>query len=275
MIDPFVLLTPFLLLGVMALLRFVGCDILFGLTHLSTNVPKTTGIMPLSGALGGADFILTVNGSGFINESKVRWNNSERTTTFVSATELTAQITSGDLAPEGTAEVTVFTPGEDGGTSNPQYFTIVVEVVVTFDNPSPPGTGMDSPLDGVYMDNISQGRIDFGMGKWFWKGSGVGNSIFLGPISSTNPTSGSFTFANAPPGGRVLVRLRVISDTLLSGNISLQDGVNPPTPPFPVPAGAAPMFVPTGWQLASPTVTVRSDIGWDLAIDTIVYQGPP
>ena len=43
--------------------------------------------------------------------SGVRWNGEDRTTTFVSATQLTTAITAGDIAAPGTASVTVQNPG--------------------------------------------------------------------------------------------------------------------------------------------------------------------
>lgn len=45
----------------------------------------------------------------------------------------------------------------------------------------------------------------------------------------------------------------------------------------PVPHGSSPMFIETNWGpggMPSPTVTITSSIGWDIAIDTIVYQSP-
>jgi hypothetical protein len=54
----------------------------------------------------------------------VRWNGSNRTTTFVSSTQLTATIPASDIAVAGTAQVTVFTPTPGGGTSSAQTFTI-------------------------------------------------------------------------------------------------------------------------------------------------------
>jgi hypothetical protein len=72
-----------------------------------------------------------VTGSGFVSASTVRWNGSSRTTTFVSATQLTAAIPASDLAAAGTAQVTVFTPAPGGGTSSARSFT------VTAGNPVP------------------------------------------------------------------------------------------------------------------------------------------
>ncbi len=66
-------------------------------------------ISPTTIASGGSDFALTVNGTNFVNgESIVRWNGTNRTTTFVSSTELSAAIPAADIATGGTASVTVF-----------------------------------------------------------------------------------------------------------------------------------------------------------------------
>ena len=57
--------------------------------------------------------------------SVVRWNGATRTTTFVSATQLTAAIPAADVAAAGTASVTVQNPPIPGGAgSNTLTFTI-------------------------------------------------------------------------------------------------------------------------------------------------------
>ncbi len=86
--------------------------------------PSLTNLNPANTNAGGAAFTLTVNGASFVNNSVVRWNNADRVTTFVSATQLTTQITAADIASPGTATVTVFTPAPGGGTSNTLSFTI-------------------------------------------------------------------------------------------------------------------------------------------------------
>src|SRR5262249_31994865 len=77
---------------------------------------------------GGPAFTLTVNGNNFVNNSIVRWNGSNRPTTFISATQLTAMIPASDIADAGTASVTVFTQphaaGAGGGASNAVPCTI-------------------------------------------------------------------------------------------------------------------------------------------------------
>ena len=85
-------------------------------------VPGLTTLSPNSATAGGPAFTLTVNGSNFVSGSVVQWNGTVRTTTFVSATQLTAAIPASDIAAAGTAQVTVANPG--GGTSNALTFTI-------------------------------------------------------------------------------------------------------------------------------------------------------
>ncbi|MBI2526319.1 MAG: DUF2341 domain-containing protein [Candidatus Rokubacteria bacterium] len=86
--------------------------------------PTLGAISPTSAVAGGAGFTLTATGSSFVSGSVVRWNGADRTTSFVSATQLQATIPATDLANPGTAQVTVFTPTPGGGTSAPQAFTI-------------------------------------------------------------------------------------------------------------------------------------------------------
>src|SRR5579864_384028 len=69
-------------------------------------VPSITSLSQSSTTAGGAAFTLTVNGTNFISSSTVQWNGSGRTTTYVSATQLTAAITAADIATGGTANVT-------------------------------------------------------------------------------------------------------------------------------------------------------------------------
>ena len=71
---------------------------------------------------GGAAFSLTVNGSGFVFGATVQWNGSSLATTFVSSTQLTAQVPASDIAAVGSANVTVLNPGS--AASNALTFTV-------------------------------------------------------------------------------------------------------------------------------------------------------
>jgi uncharacterized protein (TIGR03437 family) len=97
----------------------------FTVTQAGMNpAPNLLGLNPVSAAAGDPGFKLTVTGSNFVNGAIVRWNGTDRQTTFVSATQLTAAIPASDLATAGTASVTVFNPAPGGGASTARNFTI-------------------------------------------------------------------------------------------------------------------------------------------------------
>ena len=96
----------------------------FAITSNANPTPALTAINPSSATAGAAAFTLTATGNGFVSTSKVRWNGADLTTTFVSATQLTAQVPANLVATAGTAQVTVFSPTPGGGTTAPLNFTI-------------------------------------------------------------------------------------------------------------------------------------------------------
>lgn len=93
------------------------------------TIPTITSLSPTRTTAGGAAFTLTVFGSNFASGSFVRWNGSDRQTTFVSSSQLTAQISASDIVATGTPAVTVFNPGSSGGTSNALSLGITQEQV--------------------------------------------------------------------------------------------------------------------------------------------------
>ena len=95
----------------------------------SNPAPAVASLSQNSVTAGTSGLSLTITGSGFIQGSIVQWNQSSRTTTFVSSTELQVALTPADLAVGGTAQIVVVSPGPGGGTSSPLTFTI--------DNPAP------------------------------------------------------------------------------------------------------------------------------------------
>lgn len=110
----------------------------FTVTAAANPVPAITALDPSRTAAGSGALTLTVRGTNFVQGSVVRWNGSNRQTTYVSATELRAQIPAGDLAQPGQAQVTVFNPAPGGGASNALTFTIEQPV-----NPAPTITALD------------------------------------------------------------------------------------------------------------------------------------
>jgi uncharacterized protein (TIGR03437 family) len=83
--------------------------------------PVISSLNPGSIAAGGLAFTLTVTGSGFISGAVVNWNGTSLTTTFGSATQLSAQVPASFIASVGTSKVTV---SEQGATSTGVSFVI-------------------------------------------------------------------------------------------------------------------------------------------------------
>ena len=79
---------------------------------------------PNNWGTGSGEFELTVNGANFVADSKVKWNGQERTTTFVSNTQIKAQIQASDVSAAGQFPVTVENPTPGGGDSPSVDFTV-------------------------------------------------------------------------------------------------------------------------------------------------------
>ena len=86
--------------------------------------PTITSLVPPSATVGTPGLTLTVNGTGFVQGSVVNYSGTARTTTYVSATQLTAALTTADLATVGTFNVTVTNPPFPGVPSAPATFTV-------------------------------------------------------------------------------------------------------------------------------------------------------
>jgi len=93
---------------------------------------------PSTATSAGPGFTLTVYGSYFTSGSVVLWNNSQRQTTFLSSTTLTATILSTDIAAPGTASVSV---ANSRYQTSPVSFAITTNTVVPVAVSVSPGTG--------------------------------------------------------------------------------------------------------------------------------------
>jgi hypothetical protein len=88
---------------------------------INPPLPTISNISPNSVSAGGAGFTLTVNGTNYISGSSVQWNATALSTTFVSATQVTASVPASLIASPGSANITVTTTA---GTSAPATLTV-------------------------------------------------------------------------------------------------------------------------------------------------------
>lgn len=104
---------------------------------------------------GSGTFTLTARGSGFSSSSQIVFNGSAKSTTFVSSTQLTAQISTGDISSPGSFSVKV----QDGAsvTGSVSFFVVPgigpksVQVVAG----SSPTTGINIAVQALNPPTLS------------------------------------------------------------------------------------------------------------------------
>jgi hypothetical protein len=127
---------------------------------INNYVPVITGLSPASKNMGKPGFTLNVYGKKFGTGAKVRWNGSDRPTTYVNMYLLTATISAADISSGGLASVTVFNPAPFGGLSNATTFTINNDVpVITGLSPASKIHGKPGFTLNVYGKKFSSGAV--------------------------------------------------------------------------------------------------------------------
>src|SRR5215471_10944280 len=171
---------------------------------VNNPTPMLASISPNEVSAGVQAFTLTANGSSFVNGSVVQVNGSNRTTTFVSSTQLSAAIPAGDIAATGPLSISVANPGPGGGAS--------ATLTLTVTNPAPtlasisPNTvlagdgGFTLTANGSNFVNGSVVQVN-GSNRitTFVSGTQLTAAIPASDIVSTGPLS--ITVANPAPGG--------------------------------------------------------------------------
>ena len=84
---------------------------------VNNPVPAITSLSPATAQTGGPAFALEINGTGFNNQSQVRWNGVTRVVSLVSATKLTVLIPASDISTAAMVEVGVVNAGPGGGST--------------------------------------------------------------------------------------------------------------------------------------------------------------
>lgn len=130
------------------------------------------GLTPSSVVAGAPGFVLSVSGADFQNDSQVLWNGSARPTTYVSSSQVTAQIAPEDVAASGTVNVQVST---GGALSTTLPFTI-------------------TPLPAFSFDQVSPRTITAGAGPFYI--SAIGNGFTSSTAISWNGTTLTTTYVS-------------------------------------------------------------------------------
>jgi len=167
-------------------------------------------LSPFTANSPGVQTTLTVTGTGFTSNSKVMWGNSQRTTFFVSSTQLTATITAADLSAGAVVQVSV---QDSALTTNSLPFTVIGQAP-TISSVSPTSAPVNSPSTLITVAGTNFGsnskvlmNPDTGgtaIATTFTDSTHLSATIpaaFMANFGSTN----SVGVQNPPPGGGTTV----------------------------------------------------------------------
>ena len=144
------------------------------------------GVVAGSGAL-----TLTVNGTGFVSGATVSFGGANKTTTFVSSTQVTAAILATDVATVGTPAVVVTNPTPGGGASNSVNFNV---------------TSANNPMPSI--SSLSPA------------GAAAGSPAFTLTVNGTNFISGSSVLFNGTARVTTFVSATQLTAAILASDIA-------------------------------------------------------
>ncbi len=161
--------------------------------------PTLSSISPASKLAGSAAFTLTAVGTSFNSQSVIQWNGGSLTTTFVSATQLTASVPAALVATAGSPTVRVQNPAPGGGTSQSLTFTV--------NNPVP-------VLTATSPTSVNAGASGFTLTA---TGSGfVAASVIKVGVTSLPTTFVSATQLTAPVPASMIATTGVLNVTVVN-----------------------------------------------------------
>jgi hypothetical protein len=213
-------------------------------------VPDITTLSPSSVTAGAPAQTLTINGTGFLSSSTVTYNSVAHTATYVSASQLTIQLSASDQAAGGNYPVVVTNPSPGGGASNSVNFTV--------NNPTP-AISLLSPAvapAGTSSQNVA-----------------IGGSNFLSSSTLTfNGSSHAVTYVSSTQ-----LTLSLSTSDLVSAGTDSVVVTNPPPGGGPSNATTFTVFQPVTAEQATTNAQGQaafSDAAITIQVDDLVTQQP-
>jgi hypothetical protein len=191
----------------------------------SNPAPTLSSLSVTSATAGSAGIPLGVTGSHFVSGSKVKWNGTALSTTFISSTKLLAALTASQLAVPGSFPVTVVNPAPGGGTSSAITFTIgVPSLVVKSTTFKVSGSNVIATLVIANTGTASAAGVSItGASLLTAKGTNAGTSlpISVGTIAVGATQTVIVTFPGAAPASASVALAKLSGTYLPSGTFSL------------------------------------------------------
>lgn len=227
----------------LALLLVAACSDSGGTGTDDNPLPVATRLSPSFAEVGSDGLTLSVEGSGFTEESTALWGGASRSTSFVSAGRLQFELTAADLDSSGTVPVTVRTPAPGGGTSAALSFTIQPRPVATIELDPVASTlvpGQEAIVTAVLRSSDGEVLADR-TPTWSSSDSAVA-TVVAGVLSGVGPGSATITAAIESATAEVQVEV-------VAGGMALPEGAV-------ITAGAVTLTVPAGAVPAALALTV-------------------
>jgi uncharacterized protein (DUF2141 family) len=223
-------------------------------------------LVPDAAAPGGPEFVLAVNGNGFVSGSVVQWNGGAIATQFINGSQLTATVPAANIATARTAaSVTVVNPPPDGGTSNVAFFAITSNIGASV------AFTLSSLATGTYSYSVAAGDFNGDDNLDLAVADAVSDtvSILLGD------GAGNFILASSPAVGSYPVSVAV-GDFNGDGELDLAVAIasNPGTVSILLGDGAGNFILGSSSGVGvAPTSVAVGDFNGDGKLDLVVTNG--
>ncbi|MFL5618069.1 MAG: hypothetical protein ACJ79A_06725 [Gemmatimonadaceae bacterium] len=134
---------------------------------MSNAVPSLSSASPTQLVVGTGPAKLTLKGFAFNADSRARWNDADRPTTYVDVSTLTIDLSAADLANIMDARVTVVNPAPGGGTSGTVTVPIGYPIpTVTSISPSSSDAGLSLSSSGLFVEITGSNFVPQSFAYW-------------------------------------------------------------------------------------------------------------
>ncbi len=215
MIDPFVLLTPVLVLGVMALLRFIGCDHFLGLDY----VVQAVSFVPQGGSYFGATDV-TLSSEPLANILYTTMDTGDPNLSFVSKIHVASNTTIRATATK------------EGGSSGVQSARYLIGPITFLDVKENDDTTNNNTVDTPAFGVLQQGVL---MVVWIWYIDPTNGNIEVQNVSDSGGNTYFRAAGPTPAQGTVSGHRQELwySTIQTTGTGFVVTATFPSAPPFP------------------------------------------
>jgi outer membrane protein assembly factor BamB len=215
-----------------------------GSTNTTPPAVTLTSLTPAAVNAGTGATVITATGSGFTASSVIEWNGTALTTSFVSATSLTATLPVADLAAPGAVSVTVSNASSGGASSAVVTFTIGEQTAPTVASLAPAAmmVGGDAFPLIVTGTNFQSGA------SVLWNGSAI-------PTVFDSATQLTAQVAAAQIATLGTASVAVANDPAAGGTSNVTNFTITAIPPAPTITSLSPASLPVGSAAFQLTVT--------------------